>query len=132
MLNKGLGYQGVFVALADLDGQTLTNFYGALFEQLPTIVIPNVYTEFEVAGLRIGLFRPSTLAQPEFAAPSSGSLSLWIEVASLEQAIAHLTELGYPPQGSIQEADHGREVYIYDPQGNRLILHESTSAQRLY
>jgi predicted enzyme related to lactoylglutathione lyase len=131
MLDKGLGCQGVFVAIADLDGHTLTNFYGALFEQSPTMVVPDVYTEFEVAGLRVGLFRPSALAQPEFADPSSGSLSLWIEVASLERAIAHLTDLGYPPPSPIQAAEHGREVYAYDPQGNRLILHEGWSAKRL-
>jgi hypothetical protein len=129
MSDQGLGYQGVYVALADLDGGKLTSFYGALFEQSPTVVIPNVYAEFDLAGLRVGLFHPSAWAKLEFAGSSSGSLSLWIEVASLEQAIAYLTELGYPPPGPIREAEHGHEVYAYDPQGNRLILHEGYSSK---
>ena len=43
---------------------------------------------------------------------------------NLEQAIACLTNLGYTPPGEIIEASHGREIYAYDPAGNRLILHQ--------
>ncbi len=118
--------KSVFVAIADLDGHTLKNFYRALLEKDPIIDIPNVYAEFALEGLRIGLFKPSTAHQIEFESPSSGSMSLCLEVENLEIAIAHLTTLGYPPPGQIQQASHGREIYAYDPQGNRLILHEAT------
>ncbi|NJO93776.1 MAG: hypothetical protein HC820_04390, partial [Hydrococcus sp. RM1_1_31] len=48
-----------------------------------------------------------------------------LEVENLETAIAHLTEMGYSPPGEIAIASHGREIYVYDPAGNRIILHES-------
>lgn len=122
-----LGYTALFVALADLDGHTLTRFYQALLEQDPVVDIPDVYAEFVLTGLRIGLFKPSNAHQAEFTASTSSSMSLCIEVEDLDKAIAHLTTLGYPPPGEIQHTSHGREIYAYDPQGNRLILHEATA-----
>jgi predicted enzyme related to lactoylglutathione lyase len=128
----GLGYMGLnyttcFVAIADLDGDTLKQFYQALLEQSPVVEIPNVYAEFQLPGLRLGLFKPSNAHQAEFANLSKGSMSLCLEVENIESAIAHLTTLGYPPSGQIQLTSHGREIYAYDPQGNRLILHEATA-----
>jgi hypothetical protein len=122
-----LGHTALFVALADLDGHTLTRFYQALLEQNPVVDIPDVYAEFVLSGMRIGLFKPSNTHRTEFTSLSSGSMSLCIEVESIESAIAHLTSLGYPPPGEIQHTSHGREIYAYDPQGNRLILHEATA-----
>jgi hypothetical protein len=122
-----LGYTALFVALADLDGHTLTRFYQALLEQDPVVDIPDVYAEFVLSGMRIGLFKPSNTHRTEFAALSSGSMSVCIEVERIESAIAHLTALGHPPPGEIQHTSHGREIYAYDPQGNRLILHEATA-----
>jgi hypothetical protein len=121
----GLGHSTVFVALADLDGHMLTHFYQALFTQDPAIDIPNVYAEFVLPGMRLGIFNPKSPHQVEFESLSSGSMSLCIEVENIEGAIAHLTTLGYPPPGPIQQTSHGREIYAYDPQGNRLILHEA-------
>jgi hypothetical protein len=122
-----LGHTALFVALADLDGHTLTRFYQALLEQDPVVDIPDVYAEFVLSGMRIGLFKPSNTHRTEFASLSSGSMSLCIEVENIESAIAHLTSLGYPPPGEIQHTSHGHEIYAYDPQGNRLILHEATA-----
>jgi hypothetical protein len=115
----------VFVAFADWNGGELNAFYQALFEQEPSIKIPQVYTEFQLPGIRLGLFNPKAEQRTEFVAQSSGGMSLCVEVENLEQAIAHITHLGYPPPGHIQLASHGREIYAYDPCGNRLILHES-------
>jgi hypothetical protein len=123
-----LSHTAIFVALADLDGHTLKKFYQALLEQEPVVDIPDVYAEFALAGLRIGLFNPSNAHQTEFESPSSGSLSLCIEVENIEEAIAHLANLGYPPPGVIQHTSHGREIYAYDPQQNRIILHEAGDA----
>nr|WP_289501139.1 hypothetical protein [Gloeocapsopsis sp. IPPAS B-1203] len=53
-------------------------------------------------------------------------MSLCLEVSDLENAVAHLTSLGYPPLGETLTASHGKEIYAYDPQGNRLILHQSS------
>jgi predicted enzyme related to lactoylglutathione lyase len=122
-----LRHTTIFVAIADLDGHTLKQFYRALLEQDPVVDLPNVYVEFKLPGLRLGLFKPSNTHQTEFANLSKGSMSLCLEVESIEDAIAHLTSLGYPPPGQIQQASHGREIYAYDPQGNRLILHEASA-----
>lgn len=56
---------------------------------------------------------------------SKNKISLCLEVSNLEDAIAHLTALGYPPPGDISIASHGREIYAYDLDGNRLILHQA-------
>ena len=52
-------------------------------------------------------------------------MSLCLEVTDLPMAIAHLTDMGYPPPGEIIAASHGTEIYAYDPDNNRLILHQS-------
>jgi hypothetical protein len=52
-------------------------------------------------------------------------MSLCLEVTDLENAIAHVTALGYPPPGEIITGSHGREIYAYDPDRNRLIIHQS-------
>ncbi|MBD2463865.1 VOC family protein [Oscillatoria sp. FACHB-1407] len=117
-------YSRVFVALADVDGR-LAQFYRQVLHCEPTFSIPQVYSEFELPGLRLGIFQPKASQQPEFAAASSGSMSLCIEVENLQEAIAHLTHLGHPPPGAIMHTSHGDEIYAYDPAGNRLILHQS-------
>ena len=95
-----------------------------LLNQEPKVYSPNVYAEFELPGVRLGLFVPKVDHRPEFQAESSGAMSLCLEVENLEVAIATLTDLGYPPPGEIITASHGREIYAYDPDGNRLILHQ--------
>ncbi len=125
----GLNYTTCFVTIADLDGHTLKQFYQALLEQDPVVDIPDVYAEFKLTGLRLGLFKPSNTHPTEFANLSNGSsMSLCLEVESIEVAIVHLTILGYPPLGAIQHTFHGREIYAYDPQNNRIILHEAGGA----
>jgi predicted enzyme related to lactoylglutathione lyase len=113
----------LFVTLADPDGETLTKFYTSLFNLEPSIHIPKVYSEFQLPGLRLGIFKPKH--SDEFVG-RGGGMSLCVEVRDLEGAIAHLAALGYPPPGEIAIASHGREIYAYDPCGNRLILHQKT------
>jgi predicted enzyme related to lactoylglutathione lyase len=117
-------YDSIFVALADSEQEELVQFYRALFGE-PIAYIPHRYAEFQLAGLRLGIFQPSKDHQAEFSASSSGSMSLCIEVEQLEAAIDRFTALGYAPTGEIVTASHGREIYVYDPRGNRLILHEA-------
>lgn len=114
----------VFVALADPEGKTLVPFYAALFGRQPVVHQPPVYAEFELPGLRLGIFQPKLGHLAEFMG-RAGSMSLCVEVEQLEAAIAQATALGCPPASEITTASHGREVYVYDPAGNRLILHES-------
>ena len=119
-----LGYTEVFVAIATVNLETLVNFYSQLFGETPSKVIPKVYAEFQLTGLRMGIFQPKQNHQLEFENSTKSKISLCLEVSNLEIAIAHLTNLGYPPQVQIHLASHGREIYAYDPEGNRLILHQ--------
>ncbi|RZM74705.1 VOC family protein [Leptolyngbya iicbica] len=115
-----------FVALATNRLNELTKFYEALLQTPPSSLMADRYAEFAIAGLKLALFQPQATHQSEFAQPDHAAMSLCLEVANLEAAIAHLTHLGYAPPEAITTASHGREVYAYDPDGNRLILHQSS------
>lgn len=114
-----------FVTLASVDIAKLVLFYTQLFSQEPKQYIPNVYTEFQLPGLRLAIFKPKETNQSEFENTIKSGMSLCLEVSDLSEAIAHLNAIGYPPPGKILIASHGREIYAYDPDGNRLILHQS-------
>ncbi|MDZ8106165.1 MAG: VOC family protein [Nostoc sp. DedQUE12a] len=123
-----------FVTIASVNYENLVNFYTKLLKQKPATSIPNVYAEFHFSSIRLGIFKPKDTNESEFEVMSFDSplcvyskskISLCLEVSNLEDAIAHLTALGYPPPGKISIASHGREIYAYDPDGNRLILHEA-------
>ncbi|MBD2306816.1 VOC family protein [Chroococcidiopsis sp. FACHB-1243] len=113
------------VTLATHDFELLSNFYQQFLEQSPVNQIPSIYAEFQVTGLRLGIFKPKASNQAEFMNSTQSSMSLCLEVKDLEAAIAHLTTIGYPPPGQIVTASHGREIYAYDPDGNRIILHQA-------
>lgn len=123
-LNLAMNLQDSYLTIGCSDWAKSVNFYQKLLIQAPVVQISGKYAEFRLPGLRLALFTPSTAHQAEFSGRSS-AISLCLEVANLDAAIAHLTAIGYPPPGSIIRASHGREIYAYDPQGNRLILHES-------
>ncbi len=113
----------VFIALSSAQVSRQVRFYQALFgiEPAPS---RSDYAEFQLPGLRLAIFAPKAANSAEFAAASSGPMSLCVEVSDLAGAIAHLTVLGYPPPGGIMHTSHGQEIYAYDPDGNRLILHQ--------
>lgn len=129
----------VFLAIATPDLNRLTQFYILLLQQTPSVVLPNRYAEFRLATLRLGLFCPQAQHQAEFGSPQGAALSLCLEVENLEAAIAQVSTAyislqspGVEPQGptpgpEIFITSHGREAYAYDPDGNRLILHEAVS-----
>lgn len=119
-------YTAALVTLASVDTAKLVLFYTQLLAQEPAAHIPNVYAEFQLPGLRLGIFRPKQMHRAEFESAKSG-MSLCLEVNDLKGAIAHLNALGYPPPGEILTSSHGIEIYAYDPDGNRLILHQSVS-----
>jgi len=116
-----------FITLASVDINTLVIFYTQLLMQEPKPYMANVYAEFQLPGLRLAIFKPKETNQSEFENAVKGGMSLCLEVSNLEDALAHLTALGYPPPGNILMASHGREIYAYDPAGNRLILHQTMS-----
>ena len=120
-------YTAAFATLAATDIDTLVGFYAQLLAQEPKLYIPDVYAEFQLSGLRLGIFKPKENHRVEFENSAQSGMSLCLEVDDLEKAIAHLTSIGYPPPGEITTASHGREIYAYDPANNRLILHQSKS-----
>ena len=113
-----------FVTLASVNIESLVDFYTQLLGQAPTSHIPNIYAEFQLPCLRLGIFKTKATNNQEFESAKSG-MSLCLEVQDLESALAKLTSLGYPPPGEILTTSHGKEIYAYDPEGNRLILHQS-------
>jgi predicted enzyme related to lactoylglutathione lyase len=123
-------YSDAIVTIGTVNFENLVNFYTKLLEQEPKKLIPQVYAEFEIANLTLGIFKPKPSHEEEFTNVGRSALSLCIEVSDLEKAIAHLQSLGYHPPGNITTASHGREIYVYDPDGNRLILHQSPTSNK--
>lgn len=126
----GLAYRDSLVTIGAIAFDELVDFYCQLLEQAPQPFLPEVYGEFRINGLRLGIFKPKPDHQREFATSLGSGLSLCLEVQNLENAIAHLQAIGHPVNAPITIASHGREVYGYDPAGNRLILHESMTTRR--
>jgi predicted enzyme related to lactoylglutathione lyase len=120
-------YTQALVTIASVNLENLVSFYTELLEQNPASVIPDVYAEFQLPGVRLGIFQPHKNHRSEFANSAQSQISLCLEVSNLEVAIAHITNIGYPPPGEITTASHGREIYAYDPDGNRIILHQKHS-----
>ncbi|HSF74593.1 MAG TPA: VOC family protein [Microcoleus sp.] len=118
-------YSAALVTLADLDKEVLVKFYTKFLDIEPNPYIPNTYAEFQLPGLRLGIFKPKDSHKSEFANRAKTGMSLCLEVSNLETAIARIWALGYPPSGEIIKASHGLEIYAFDPAGNRIILHQS-------
>ena len=119
-------YIEAFVAIASADFQETLAFYEALLETPPDSLLAGKYAQWRLkGGLKLGIFVPNSEHRGEFEADQAGPTSLCLEVDDLDAAIESLANLGYPPPGDIQTASHGREIYAYDPDGNRLILHQS-------
>ena len=118
-------YTDAFVTIATTDIENIVLFYTDFLGEKPIKLIPNVYGEFQLIGVKLGIFQPKKTNESEFINSLKSKISLCLEVSNLEDAIAHLTALGYPPPGEITTASHGREIYAYDPDGNRIILHQS-------
>jgi len=114
----------IFVALSSLQVSAIASFYQAVTGTAPKVNTPN-YAEFRLEGLRLAIFAPKPENQAEFESGSSGPMSLCLEVTHLEGVIKQLAALGYPPSGEVMHTSHGQEIYAYDPDGNRLILHQS-------
>ncbi len=114
-----------FVTIATKNIENLVDFYIKFLGQNPQNHIPNIYSEFQLSGLRLGIFKPKQSHASEFSNSFKNNMSLCLEVTDLESAMSHLESLGHPALGNIINASHGREIYAYDIDGNRIILHQS-------
>ena len=118
-------YNEALVTIATIRLERIIDFYTQILGQQPNTYIPKVYAQFQIPGVNLGIFRPKDIHLSEFKHGAKGKMSLCLEVGDLEKAISRFTALGYPPPGDIITASHGREIYAYDPDGNRIILHQS-------
>jgi predicted enzyme related to lactoylglutathione lyase len=118
-------FKSALVTIASRNFDLIVDFYSKFFAQIPDPYRPQVYAEFHLAGLTLGIFCPKSTNQAEFEADRPSRISICLEVTNLEREIERLHHLGYPPPGEIVTASHGREIYAYDPDHNRLILHQS-------
>ena len=116
-------YSEIFLAISTDKIRVLTDFYSKFLQKQPDVHRPDIYTEFRLEKLRLAIFKPKPEREAEFRNLGSG-MSLCLQVSDLNSAIATLVELGYPPPGEIIEASHGKEIYGYDPAGNRIILYQ--------
>jgi predicted enzyme related to lactoylglutathione lyase len=125
MVKINMQYNSVIITIATVNFDNIVSFYIQLLEQEPKKLIPHIYAEFQIPSLKLGIFQPKPANEPEFITNAQSPISLCLEVNNLETAISHLKSLGCPPPGEISTASHGQEIYAYDPDGNRLILHQS-------
>jgi predicted enzyme related to lactoylglutathione lyase len=126
-MSSPFNYTEALITLGTNNFDRLVQFYRQLWQQEPQPYLPAVYAQFSLVNLKLGVFCPKESHRAEFSDSRGSGMSICLEVESLETALAHLIQIGYPPSQEISVASHGREIYIYDPDGNRLILHQSTA-----
>ncbi len=124
-INMSFKCTEAFVTIATINFVKLADFYIKFLGQNPNNHIPNSYAEFQLSGLKLAIFKPKKSHFSEFSDSFRSSISLCLEVKDLESVMYHLETLGHAPFGEITHAPHGREVYAYDIDGNRIILHQS-------
>jgi catechol 2,3-dioxygenase-like lactoylglutathione lyase family enzyme len=127
-----LEYTEAFAAIGANHYAETVDFYRAVFGREPDERIRDIYVAFHLPGLKLGIFEPRAENRPEFENPTDAhsSLNLVLRVPSVERARAELAaRRPRRPPGEICDTNHGREFYAYDPEGNRLILVERTSAK---
>jgi predicted enzyme related to lactoylglutathione lyase len=122
-----LQYQRAWITIAPQDFKKSCDFYQKFLGKAPdrTMTKPGdplerlIYAEFHLTGFNLGLYAPKSPKTSQ-----SSTLSLCFQVENLDDAIALVTSLGYPPPGEIMTPSHGREIYAFDPDDNRLILYQ--------
>lgn len=117
-------FLSVLMSVATPNLPQLRQFYHDLLQVDPVAILGESYVEFQLPGLRLGLYHS---AHPEFQAHPGGSISLCLQVNSLDR-ILKSTCLSSQSVSEIRVAFHGREVDIRDPEGNRIVLHEPSAA----
>jgi catechol 2,3-dioxygenase-like lactoylglutathione lyase family enzyme len=118
-----LKYSAALLTIATANFDRLVEFYGKLLSQAPAPYRPGIYAGFRLPGLELGIFRPAEERQADFAPPSR-SMGICLEVENLDEIFAALSESGQATSELIS-ASHGREFYLTDPDGNRIILHQN-------
>jgi len=116
--------QEAFLTIGTEKFTEVVDFYRQFLNQDPNPYNPKKYAEFQIQALRLAIFYPKSDHKAEFSQVGGSAFSLCLAVKDLDSAITHLQNLGYSPTTEIQTASHGREIYVYDPAHNRLILYQ--------
>jgi catechol-2,3-dioxygenase len=111
------------ITIAPIDWSISLTFYQNLLQRPPQVLQPDRYAEFRLDHCTIALYAPRLAETPILQQPYP-SLSLCLHVKSLTAAIAHLQSFNIAIPLGIQHSTHGQEIYIADPNGNRIILYE--------
>ncbi len=122
-----INYSAGLVTIAAHDFDRSWTFYAHLLAQQPQPFTPKVYAGFHLPGICLGIFCPK---ENSSFIPGRGAISLCLEVSDLESAIDHAYQPNCQPPSEIITASHGREAYIYDPDGNRIILHQGENTPK--
>ena len=108
--------------LAANEPAVLATFYGTLCG-----IDPGSETDLKVLRLqgagKLMVYRPSS-KRPQPAQP--GRLALCLQVDQLEAAQALALSLGASVLEAMRQEPFGREVWLADPEGNRLLLLEQS------
>lgn len=116
-------YQKGLIALGAARFEEVVAFYEKLFGTKPIDAIGQSYVEFDIAGLRIGIFKPreTNLEKFENKDRDGHGLSICFQLQHLDDLIAECRAKGFDIGDPITTR-HGREAFLYDPQHNRLIF----------
>lgn len=126
-----IDFAEAWVAIGAEEFAATVDFYSALFGREPDVRVRDIYVEFRLPQLRLGIFRPRQGHEAEFRNPPGKScgLNMVLRVKDLDLALSQWAHLGVPPPDKITPISGGREAYAYDPCGNRILLVEMNSPE---
>jgi predicted enzyme related to lactoylglutathione lyase len=119
--------QEAFVAISSPQIDRLVHFYSQLFSQAPDPYRQSSYAEFSLPKLRLAIFQPHADYAGEFIPQTKGSVSICLQVSDLPAVVEQLEIISHPPSSPVIATSHGWELYIYDPDGNRVIVYQKKS-----
>lgn len=120
-------FKQAFLTIGAINFAEVVDFYENLLQQKPRLYAPERYAEFQLPGMVLGIFRPQPGHAEQFSQSRYSGFSLCLEAENLEMAIARMVELNPSFDGDgVVIASHGREIYGFDPAGNRLIFHSAS------
>lgn len=114
------------LVLTSEDPQQLASFYGRLLDCGPSVATAGQAVTLQLpTGMALVLYRPSR-KRPQ--ARQAGGLALCLCCADLEGMGQRAMALGARPLGPIRKEAFGREQWLLDPEGNRLLVWEEPQA----
>ncbi len=121
---KGIGFKELaFVGYPVTDFAKAKAFYGGILGLKEAMTFEHEgqlgWLEYDLAGQTLALAKASEQWKPD---PNGGGACL--EVADLDQAVAHLKENGVRIVMDIQDYPVCRLALIADPDGNTVALHQ--------